>query len=47
MRLLANENIPLASVSALREAGHDVGSVSERSPGISVSYGAPAGSNRA
>jgi len=35
MRLLANENIPPASVSALREAGHDVGSVAERSPGIS------------
>ncbi len=34
MRLLINENIPLASVSALREAGHDVLSITERSPGI-------------
>lgn len=35
MRLLINENIPLASVAALREAGHDVISITERSPGIS------------
>ena len=34
MRLLINENIPLASVIALREAGHDVLSISEHSPGI-------------
>ncbi|NJN46869.1 MAG: DUF5615 family PIN-like protein [Candidatus Competibacteraceae bacterium] len=35
MRLLINENIPLASVAALREAGHDVVSITERSHGIS------------
>jgi predicted nuclease of predicted toxin-antitoxin system len=35
MRLLINENIPLASVAALRKAGHDVVSITERSPGIS------------
>ena len=35
MRLLINENIPLASVVALREAGHDVVSITECSPGIS------------
>jgi len=35
MRLLINENIPLASVIALREAGHDVVSITEHSPGIS------------
>ncbi len=35
MRLLTNENIPLASVDALRKAGHDVISVTEHSPGIS------------
>ncbi len=35
MRLLINENIPLASVAVLRKAGHDVGSVTEDSPGIS------------
>lgn len=34
MRLLANENIPLVSVMTLRETGHDVVSISERSPGI-------------
>ena len=33
MRLLANENIPLATVEALREAGEDVVSVTEDSPG--------------
>ena len=35
MRLLANENIPLATVEALREAGEDVLSVTEDSPGAS------------
>ncbi len=35
MKLLANENIPLPSVRALRRGGHDVESISERSPGIS------------
>ena len=35
MRLLADENIPIASVVALREAGHDVVSITEYSPGIS------------
>lgn len=34
MRLLVNENIPPASVGLMREAGHDVVAVSERSPGI-------------
>ena len=34
MRLLANENIPLPSVQALRRVGHDVVSISERFPGI-------------
>jgi len=34
MRLLLNENIPLASVRALREAGHDVLAITEYSPGI-------------
>lgn len=34
MKLLANENIPLASVAALRTAGHDVLSLSLDSPGI-------------
>lgn len=34
MRLLANENIPLASVATLRRAAHDVVSVMERSPGF-------------
>ena len=33
MRFLANENIPLASVSRLREAGHEVLAVIEDSPG--------------
>lgn len=35
MKLLANENIPLDSVRSLRNGGHDVVSISERSPGIS------------
>ncbi|WP_089726355.1 DUF5615 family PIN-like protein [Candidatus Thiosymbion oneisti] len=34
MRLLANENIPLADVLALREVGFDMVSITERSPGI-------------
>ena len=34
MRLLANENIPAASVAALRGAGYAVRSLSETSPGI-------------
>lgn len=34
MKLLANENIPLASVTVLRDAGHDVLSLSLDSPGI-------------
>lgn len=34
MKLLANENIPLASITALRVAGHDVLSLSLDSPGI-------------
>lgn len=33
MRLLANENIPLASIRILEDAGHDVARVSERCPG--------------
>lgn len=33
MRFLANENFPLASVSCLREAGHDVAAVIKDSPG--------------
>ncbi|MBI3360914.1 MAG: DUF5615 family PIN-like protein [Chloroflexi bacterium] len=33
MRLLANENFPLASVRQLRDAGHDVAAVIEDSPG--------------
>nr|VFK54095.1 MAG: Predicted nuclease, contains PIN domain, potential toxin-antitoxin system component [Candidatus Kentron sp. TC] len=35
MKLLANENIPLTSVHVLREAGHDVLSMTEESPGTS------------
>lgn len=35
MKLVANENIPLASVRLLREAGHEVVSISEHSPGMS------------
>ena len=34
MKLLANENIPLKAVWALRSAGEDVLSVTESSPGI-------------
>lgn len=34
MRLLANENIPAASVAALRDTGHDVLSLSEESSGV-------------
>nr|VFJ98777.1 MAG: Predicted nuclease, contains PIN domain, potential toxin-antitoxin system component [Candidatus Kentron sp. H]VFJ99026.1 MAG: Predicted nuclease, contains PIN domain, potential toxin-antitoxin system component [Candidatus Kentron sp. H]VFK03784.1 MAG: Predicted nuclease, contains PIN domain, potential toxin-antitoxin system component [Candidatus Kentron sp. H] len=35
MKFLANENIPLASVHALRKVGHDVLSMTEESPGAS------------
>ena len=35
MRLLANENFPLASVQLLRVAGHDVVAIIEDTPGIS------------
>lgn len=35
MKLLANENIPIATVRALRIDGHDVLSISETAPGIS------------
>lgn len=35
MQLLANENIPGATVRLLRQDGHDVISISESSPGIS------------
>lgn len=35
MRLLINENIPQANVTALRDAGHDVASVAELAPRIS------------
>lgn len=34
MRLLADENVPLPSVDALRAAGHDVASISRESPGL-------------
>ena len=37
MRFLANENFPLPSVRLLREAGHDVVSISEETPGITDS----------
>ncbi len=33
MRFLANENFPLAAVEALRNAGHDVASVTTDAPG--------------
>jgi predicted nuclease of predicted toxin-antitoxin system len=33
MRILADENIPLDTVRALRDAGHDVYSATESSPG--------------
>lgn len=35
MRLLADENTPFPAIAALRDAGHDVASVSELSPGAS------------
>ena len=35
MRLLADENVPVDSVRALRAAGHDVFSASEAAPGDS------------
>nr|VFK59006.1 MAG: hypothetical protein BECKTC1821F_GA0114240_102826 [Candidatus Kentron sp. TC] len=35
MKFLANENIPLAGIHALRKAGHDVLSMTEESPGAS------------
>jgi hypothetical protein len=34
MRLLANENIPMSAVVALRAYGHDVLWIREKSPGI-------------
>ncbi len=34
MKVLFNENIPYASVIAMREAGYDVASISEDQPGI-------------
>jgi predicted nuclease of predicted toxin-antitoxin system len=34
VRLLANENIPLPFVSVLQQQGHEVVSISLRSPGI-------------
>jgi predicted nuclease of predicted toxin-antitoxin system len=34
MRFLANENFPLPSVRLLRQAGYDLASVIEDSPGI-------------
>jgi predicted nuclease of predicted toxin-antitoxin system len=33
MRFLANENVPLASVQRLRDAGHDVAAIVDDSPG--------------
>lgn len=35
MRLLANENIPLATIRKLRELGHDVFAIREQNAGIS------------
>ncbi len=35
LKLLANENFPLASVKKLRELGYDIVSIAENSPGIS------------
>ncbi len=32
---LANENVPLAAIQAIRLAGHDLASVSETAPGMS------------
>lgn len=37
MRFLANENFPLTSVTRLRQAGYDIASITEDSPGISDS----------
>ena len=34
MRFLANENFPLTSVRLLRQAGHDVVSITEETPGV-------------
>jgi len=34
MRFLANENFPLLSVRLLRQAGYDVASMTEDSPGM-------------
>jgi Domain of unknown function (DUF5615) len=34
MQFLANENFPLPSVRMLRQAGYDIGSITEDSPGI-------------
>jgi hypothetical protein len=34
-RLLANENVPLPSVTLLRDAGFDVLAIAETSPGLS------------
>lgn len=34
MRFLANENFPLPSVRLLRQAGYDIASITEDSPGI-------------
>jgi predicted nuclease of predicted toxin-antitoxin system len=34
MQLLANENFPLVSVKLLRQAGYEVASITEDSPGI-------------
>ena len=34
IRFLANENVPLPSVRLLRQAGYDVASMSEDSPGM-------------
>ncbi len=34
MRFLANENFPLPSVRLLREAGYNIASVTEDSPGV-------------
>jgi predicted nuclease of predicted toxin-antitoxin system len=34
MRLLANENVPLGTVRLLRQAGHEVVSMSEEAPGL-------------
>ena len=37
MRFLANENFPLRSVNRLREAGYDIASITEDSPGVTDS----------